>query len=164
LSDLKADLEIVASRHARAGRPLAVLGDMSAVALVLLRASIALRGAVGSALGTRTALRWIFHIDVWTDRIGAGLALPHPFNIVIGSGVTLGQGVTLLHNTTLQHAKATSIGDNVVLGVGAVVLADRTVGAGAFCGANSVVTRDVPAGATVVGVPARVLRGHEERS
>jgi serine acetyltransferase len=160
---LTADLALVRARHARSGRAfprLATCTDMSAAALVVLRTSIALRGALGSALGTRALLRWVFHIDVWTDAIGEGLSLPHPFNIVIGAGVRLGDRCTVLHNVTIQHATATRVGDDCVLATGAVVLADRSIGAGAFCGANSVVTRDVPPRAVVAGVPARVLRVH----
>jgi acetyltransferase-like isoleucine patch superfamily enzyme len=160
-ADLAADLSLVAARHERSGARfprVATCADMSAAALVLLRGSVALRRVVGSACGTRAALRWLFHVDVWTDAIGPGLSLPHPFNIVIGSGVEIGAGCTLLHNVTIQHASHTTIGDGAVLGVGTVILADRNVGAGAFCGANSVVTRDVAANAVVVGAPARELR------
>jgi serine acetyltransferase len=160
-ADLAADLSLVAARHERSGArfpKLATCTDMSAAVLVLLRGSVALRRAVGSACGTRAALRFLFHVDVWTDAIGPGLALPHPFNIVVGAGVEIGAGCTLLHNVTIQHASRTTIGDGAVLGVGTVILADRSVGAGAFCGANSVVTHDVPANAVVVGAPARELR------
>jgi len=160
-ADLAADLGLVAARHERAGARFpraATCADMSAAVLVLLRGSVALRRSLGTACGTRAALRWLFHVDVWTDDIGPGLSLPHPFNIVVGAGVAIGARCTLLHNVTIQHASHTTIGDGAVLGVGTVVLADRHVGAGAFCGANSVVTRDVPPRAVVVGAPARVVR------
>ncbi len=162
---LSSDLRLIVDRHRRAGRRFARVStctDMGSAVLTLLRTSIALRGAVGSSLGTRAALRWIFHVDVWTDAIGPGLSLPHPFNIVIGAGVTIGEGCTLMHNTTLQHARQTTIGDGAVIGAGAVVLADVQVGASSFCGANSVVTRDVPAATVVVGAPAREIRRSPE--
>jgi serine acetyltransferase len=160
-SELGADLSLVAARHRRAGARFpraATCADMSAAVLVLLRGSVALRRSVGTACGSRAALRWLFHVDVWTDAIGPGLSLPHPFNIVVGAGVEIGAGCTILHNVTIQHASQTTIGDGAVLGVGAVILADRRVGAGAFCGANSVVTHDVPPHSVVVGAPARVVR------
>jgi serine acetyltransferase len=161
------DLEVVRRRnqrgHSRAPL-LAACTDMGAVALGLLRTSIVLRRATGRSWGTRGLLRWVFHIDVWTDDIGSGLALPHPFNIVIGSGVSLGADCTLMHNITVQHAGCTQIGDRVVLGTGCVVLADRRIGSDAMCGANSVVTRDVPERAVVVGAPAKVVRFLAEES
>jgi serine O-acetyltransferase len=165
-ADLAADLGLVVSRHARAGARfprVSTCADMSAAVLVLFRTSVALRRSLGTACGTRAALRWLFHVDVWTDEIGPGLSLPHPFNIVVGAGVEIGARCTLLHNVTIQHASHTTIGDGAVLGVGTVILADRRVGAGAFCGANSVVTHDVPAHAVVVGAPARVVRTANER-
>jgi serine acetyltransferase len=162
------DLDVVRKRNrrARSRAPLlAACTDMGALALGLLRTSIVLRRATGHSWGTRGLLRWVFHIDVWTDEIGSGLALPHPFNIVIGSGVSLGADCTLMHNTTVQNAQCTQIGDRVVLGTGCVVLADRRIGSDAMCGANSVVTRDVPERAVVVGAPAHVVRfvGEEGR-
>jgi serine acetyltransferase len=161
------DLEVVRSRNRRAHSRASLLGactDMGALALGLLRTSIVLRRGTGRSWGTRGLLRWVFHIDVWTDDIGSGLALPHPFNIVIGSGVSLGADCTLMHNTTVQHARCTHIGDRVVLGTGCVVLADRRIGSDAMCGANSVVTRDVPERAVVVGAPAHVVRFLGEES
>jgi len=158
---LREDLRIVSRRLGHDGsiaHP-SVLLDMSSLALATLRTSIALRRLTGRSFGTRSLLKWAFRMDVWTDDIGPGLTLPHPFNIVIGSGVSVGRGCTLMHNTTLQRAKRTRLDQGVMLGAGAVVLADCTIGAGATCGANSVVTRDVAPGAVVAGAPAKPLRG-----
>jgi serine O-acetyltransferase len=154
--DYRDDLAIVERRQGRAGVA-AVLGDPSAVVLGLLRLSIGLRRGTGSALGTRAALRFLFHVDVWSDDIGGGLSLPHPFNVVIGGGARLGRDCTVLHNVTIQHGAGTSIGDGTFLGVGSVVLSGRHIGPGVTLGANAVVTRDIEAGATAAGVPARVL-------
>jgi serine acetyltransferase len=154
--DYRDDLAIVQRRRGSTSIA-ASLRDPSAVVLGLLRLSIGLRRGTGSALGTRAALRFLFHVDVWSDDIGGGLSLPHPFNVVIGGGAQLGRGCTVLHNVTIQHGAGTSIGDGTFLGVGSVVLGGRHIGPGVILGANAVVTRDIAAGATAAGVPARVL-------
>ena len=133
-------------------------GDTSVWALALLRGGSALRALVGTTLGTRTALRLVFHIDVWSDDIGGGLRLPHPFCVVIGDGASIGDDVTLMHGVTVQRGAGTRIADGVVVGASATVLAGAQIGAGALIGANSVVRGEVPAGTVAVGVPAAVLR------
>lgn len=95
-------------------------------------------------------------------RIGPGLHVPHPTGIVMGGGSRLGRNVTILQNATLGQAhrgtgETPRIGDDVEIGVGACVLGDITIGKGAIVGANSVVLKDVSAGAVAVGVPAREL-------
>lgn len=82
--------------------------------------------------------------------------LPHPYGIVIHPGVVLGEHVVVMHQVTLGQKRPAdtavpTIGDRVFLGAGAKVLGGVTVGEGALVGANAVVTRDVPPGATVVG-------------
>ena len=73
----------------------------------------------------------------------------------IGDDVTLYQGVTLGGVSLDPGKRHPTLGDGVVIGAGAAVLGPFTVGDGARVGSNAVVLREVPAGATVVGIPAR---------
>lgn len=92
---------------------------------------------------------------------GPRLVLVHSQGVVINSAVRGGAGVVIEHQVTIGAEKGRSpvLGDGVFLGAGAKVIGAVTVGAGARIGANAVVTRDVPTGATAVGVPARVVDG-----
>lgn len=103
-----------------------------------------------------------FASDVDTQaRIGPGLYTPHPFGIVIGAGVRIGKNVAILQRVTLGRAGLDHvypvIGDSVEIGAGAAILGAIRIGDGARIGANSVVLKDVPAGAVAVGAPARVI-------
>jgi serine O-acetyltransferase len=81
--------------------------------------------------------------------------LPHPMGIVIHSGTRIGDSVVIGHQVTLGgrdlSAAAPQVEDGVYFGAGAEILGGVRIGRGATVGANSVVTKDVPAGATVVG-------------
>jgi serine acetyltransferase len=150
---------VVAARASGSARPrLAAIGDASLWALSLMRASAALRAVFGTSFGLSNVLRLGFHIDVWTDAIGPGLRLPHPFNVVIGEGARVGEGCTLMHNVTIQRGVGTRIGDGAVVGTGAVILAGADVGDRALIGACSVVRGAVPSASVAVGAPARVVR------
>ena len=79
----------------------------------------------------------------------------HP-RAVIGTGCHIGQGVTIGGRKGIETVPV--LGKNVVVGCGATILGPITVGDGAMIGAGAVVIHDVPAGATVAGVPARIIR------
>lgn len=96
--------------------------------------------------------------------IGNGVFFDHAMGVVvgetaeIGDGCTIYQGVTLGGTSLYKGAKRhPTLGRNVVVGAGAKVLGGFTVGDGAKVGSNAVVTKPVPAGATAVGNPARII-------
>ncbi|MGX5357818.1 serine acetyltransferase [Kocuria sp. KH4] len=97
------------------------------------------------------------HIELpFSTVVGVGLRLPHPKNITVNSSARIGTSCTIYHNVTIGALEgdanaAPTIQDDVIIGTGAVVLGPVTIGSGAKIGANAVVTRDVPAGATVIG-------------
>ena len=89
----------------------------------------------------------------------------HPVGIVVGKGVVVGNNCSIFQSVTLGLPGYTTdaysfpvVGDDVILGAGAVLLGPISVGSRARVGANSVVTTDVPANSVVAGIPARVIR------
>jgi serine O-acetyltransferase len=130
----------------------------------------------------RTGLRWparmLSHIGRFLTgieihpgaEIGRRFFIDHGMGVVIGETAVIGDDCTLYHGVTLggtswQPGKRhPTLEDNVVIGAGAKVLGPITLGAGARVGSNAVVVKDVPAGATVVGVPGQVLRQADDRS
>lgn len=93
--------------------------------------------------------------------VGGGLYVPHPFGIVVGVA-TIGRDVSLLQNVTIGRKSGRDprdpvICDRAAIFSGAVILGPITIGEGAVIGANAVVVKDVPAGATAIGVPARII-------
>ncbi len=97
-------------------------------------------------------------------RIGKNLFMDHGMGIVIGETATIGDNCTIYHGVTLGGKgdspggkRHPDIGNNVMIGSGAQILGAIQIGEGARIGANSVVTRGVPAKVTVAGIPARVV-------
>jgi serine O-acetyltransferase len=96
--------------------------------------------------------------------IGKGLFIDHGMGVVIGQtavirdNVTIFQGVTLGGTGKEKGKRHPNIEDNVVIGAGAKVLGNITIGANSYIGANAVVIRDVPENSTIVGVPGRVTK------
>lgn len=91
---------------------------------------------------------------------GPGFVLIHSLGVVINGAVRGGRDVKIEHQVTIgaERRQSPVIGDDVFIGAGAKVIGGVGVGDGARIGANAVVVHDVPAHATVVGIPARVVR------
>jgi serine O-acetyltransferase len=102
--------------------------------------------------------------------IGRRVFIDHGMGVVIGETAEIGDDCTLYHGVTLggvswnQGKRHPTLGRGVVVGAGAKILGPFTVGDKAKVGSNSVVVKAVPAGATVVGIPARVVESHGEVS
>ena len=123
-------------------------------------------------LGFKWLGRFISHLSRWftgieihpAAKIGERVFFDHAMGVVvgetaeIGDGCTIYQGVTLGGTALYKGAKRhPTLGRDVVVGAGAKVLGGFTVGDGAKVGSNAVVTKPVPAGATAVGNPARII-------
>lgn len=97
-------------------------------------------------------------------KIGKGLFIDHGMGVVIGETTEIGNNCTIYQNVTLggttteKGKRHPTLGDNVVVGAGAKVLGAFKVGDNAKIGAGAVVLNEVPSGATVVGVPAKVVK------
>ncbi|MFV3414309.1 serine O-acetyltransferase [Pseudomonas nitroreducens] len=108
--------------------------------------------------------RWMTGIEIHPGaKIGRRFFIDHGLGIVIGETAEIGDDVTIYQGVTLggtswnKGKRHPSLADGVVVGAGAKVLGPFTVGAGAKVGSNAVVTKEVPPGATVVGIPGRII-------
>jgi serine O-acetyltransferase len=97
---------------------------------------------------------------------GPGLTLAHYGSIVVNDAVMAGSNVRIHNNVNIGvlDGRAPVIGDYVYIGPGAVLYGGITVGDRSVIGANSVVGRDVPAGVTVAGAPARIVSNRDSSS
>lgn len=108
--------------------------------------------------------RWMTGIEIHPGaKIGRRFFIDHGLGIVIGETAEIGDDVTIYQGVTLggtswnKGKRHPTLADGVVVGAGAKVLGPFTVGAGAKVGSNAVVTKEVPPGATVVGIPGRII-------
>jgi serine O-acetyltransferase len=126
--------------------------------------------------GWRWTARWLAHWGRWLTgieihpgaTIGRRVFIDHGMGVVIGETAEIHDECTLYHGVTLggtswnKGKRHPTLGRGVVIGAGAKILGPILVGDGAKIGSNAVVVRDVPAGATAVGVPARILLGDDQ--
>lgn len=112
-----------------------------------------------------TWARWLTGIEIHPGaRIGRRFFIDHGMGVVIGETAEIGDDCTLYHGVTLGGTswnagkRHPTLGNNVVVGAGAKVLGPISIGDGARVGSNAVVVKPVPADATVVGIPARIVK------
>jgi serine O-acetyltransferase len=108
--------------------------------------------------------RWITGIEIHPGAtIGRRVFIDHGMGVVIGETAEIGDDTTLYHGVTLggtswnKGKRHPTLGRNVVVGAGAKILGPVLVGDGAKVGSNAVVVKDVPPGATAVGIPAKII-------
>ena len=162
--ELQADLEACAAWLARYN---AAMGEVAGVWHGLLQARL---GAAGEGAIVRPSFYCDYGFNI---HLGANVFLNYNCVILDGGRVAIGDDTRIgpavqiytadhprdpaLRRSGLESSKPVTIGSNVWIGGGAIILPGVTVGDNAIIGAGSVVTRDVPAGATVVGNPAKIV-------
>lgn len=111
-----------------------------------------------------TIARWLTGVEIHPGaRIGRRFFIDHGMGVVIGETANIGDDCTLYHGVTLggtswkAEKRHPTLGNGVVIGAGAKVLGPLTVGDNARIGSNAVVVKDVPAQATMVGIPGRIV-------
>ncbi len=119
---------------------------------------------------TSQVSRFITGIEIHPGaKIGRKFFIDHGMGVVIGETAEIGDNVTMYHGVTLggvtwdKVKRHPTLEDNVVVGSGAKILGPFTVGKGAKIGSNSVVVKEVPPNASVVGIPGRVVMAAEEK-
>lgn len=124
-----------------------------------------------------TLARWLTGIEIHPGAIiGRRFFIDHGMGVVIGETACIGDDCTLYHGVTLggtswqKGKRHPTLGNDVVVGAGAKILGPITIGNGARIGSNAVVVKPAPDGATVVGIPGRIInidtdyKAHQKRA
>jgi serine O-acetyltransferase len=125
------------------------------------------RGAKVAARTLGEITRILTGVDIHPGAIlGTGVFIDHATGVVIGETAEVGDDVTIFHGVTLGGTGAQTgkrhptIGDRVIIGAGAKILGAIKIGDDSRIGANSVVVKEVPNSAVVVGVPGQAISHH----
>jgi serine O-acetyltransferase len=172
-SRLRSDVQCILDRDPAARSRWEVLTCYPGLHAVLLH-----RLALGCwNMGLKWLGRFISHISRWftgieihpAAKIGERVFFDHAMGVVVGETAEIGDGCTIYQGVTLGgtslykgEKRHPTLGKDVVIGAGAKVLGGFTVGDGAKVGSNAVVTKPVPAGATAVGNPARIIQAETD--
>jgi serine O-acetyltransferase len=170
---LREDIAVVFERDPAARSTWEILTTYPGVhALIIHRASHGLWN-----IGLKWLARLSSHIGRWLTgieihpgaTIGRRVFIDHGMGVVIGETAEIGDDSTLYHGVTLggttwkKGKRHPTLGKGVVIGAGAKVLGPILIGDGAKIGSNAVVVKDVPPGATAVGIPARILDSEQAK-
>ena len=127
-------------------------------------------------------LYWVARVTSYLSRIITGIEIhpgaiigrrffiDHGMGVVIGETAIIGDDCTIYHGVTLggtswkQGKRHPTLEDKVVIGAGAKILGPITIGSGAKIGSNAVVVKDIPKNATAVGIPARLVDEHTQKT
>lgn len=163
-----ADIDSICERDPAArGRAEVLLLYSGVHALILHRLAHAMhaKGWRFSARAVSQIARFLTGIEIHPGAtIGKGLFIDHGAGVVIGETAIIGDNCTIYQGVTLGGTgketgkRHPTLGDNVMVGSGAKLLGNFTVGSGSKIAAGAVVLSDVPENATAVGIPARVVR------
>ena len=168
-NQLREDIAVVFDRDPAARSVFEVLTTYPGIHAILLHRFAALLWRLGwkwLARFTAFFARWATGIEIHPGaQIGRRVFIDHGMGVVIGETAVVGDDCTLYHQVTLggtswnEGKRHPTLGKGVVVGAGAKILGPLLIGDGAKIGSNAVVVKDVPAGATAVGIPARILSG-----
>jgi len=163
---IRRDIQAVRERDPAARSTFEVLlcyPGVHALALHRVAHAIWRRGWTITARFLSHIARFLTGIEIHpAARLGPGLFIDHGMGVVIGETAEVGENVTLLQGVTLggtslkREKRHPTLGNNVVVGAGAKIIGAFKIGDGSRIGAGSVVVREVPTNAVVVGVPGRV--------
>ncbi len=165
---LKEDIACVFERDPAARTTFEILMNYPGVHAVLVHRfnhRLWQTGWKGLARILSTFIRWLTGIEIHPGAsIGKRFFIDHGMGVVIGETACIGNDCTLYHGVTLggtswqKGKRHPSLGHDVVVGAGAKILGPIIIGNGARIGSNAVVVKSVPDGATVVGIPGRVVQ------